>query len=200
MNITAEQKKAIIASQEKLVIDVLDKVGTELTKTTTKVSAFVENESSARVNADNEILSQIENFKAVNEGKANGYVYIGDETDADGRDVVELLKDNGKTNFNDMTYVVKNVGEKERTVRATVAGEARDFAIGNQDALAVAFDKKGNVVAATLDNNTFDAKLANVQSQIETNYATNTDLEDLASVLNSASTNASIRVAAYSFS
>ena len=200
MNITPEQKKALDASISTLGTGILDKVSAELSKTTTKVTAFVETESAARVNADNEILSQIENVKAVNEGKANGYVYFGDENEIDGRNVLEILKDNSKTNFNDMAYVLKNVGEKERTVRATVAGEEKDFVIGNQDALVVSFDKKGNVVAATLDNNTFDTKLQNVQAQIEQNYASNTDLEDFATVLSASVNSAIAKVAAYSFS
>lgn len=197
--ITQEQKAILTKQLDQFGVAILDKVAGTLTATTTKVTAFVETEVQSRVAADNEILSQIENVKAINEGKANGYVYIGDESDVDKKDVTDILKESGKSNFNDMTYVLKNVGDKDRTVFATVNGEQKEYVLSNQDALIVAFSKKQDIVNVVLDNNTFDIKLQNAQDQNDVTFAKNTDLEDLSETLTSAVNQAIASVFAYQF-
>ena len=197
--ITQEQKAILTKQLDQFGVAILDKVAGTLTATTTKVTAFVETEVQSRVAADNEILSQIENVKAINEGKANGYVYIGDESDVDKKDVTDILKESGKSNFNDMTYVLKNVGDKDRTVFATVNGEQKEYVLSNQDALIVAFSKKQDIVNVVLDNNTFDIKLQNAQDQNDVTFAKNTDLEDLSKTLTSAVNQAIASVFAYQF-
>ena len=141
------------------------------------------------MNADGQILSQIDALKGSVEGKGS-FVYVDQE--ANGKSVEEILKAAGK-NLKDATYIIKYKGTEE----ITVISQDTKVALGNDDALIVTYDTKGNILSVIADDNTVDVQLAQARAYNDQTFATNNDLTDVVAGLLTSISDATLRVRAY---